>query len=374
MDQNKTSREILLRMVKSFTENEVAPFDMEIDHTRSYVNDLLNKIKKTDLLSTMLPKEYGGAGFDGSTTAEMINEIARGNASLAVTLEGHFKSIDQIVKFGNQALKDEYLPQAKSRIIAFSMTEPSGGSNPLGINSHAEHVGDKWIINGDKIMITNGGLAEIYCVLVKTAPEELSFFVVDKDMEGFEFGKQENFLGLTGVPVGEIVMNNVEVDENHLLGKVGMGKEIGDSAHNDARVLMGAVLTGIMEHELDIVTDYATHRKAIDTPIIQMQGIQRKVADIAIAKETTKLLYQKAAWLKDNRQDYEEEAVMAKAYGSRSAVKSGDDALQILGGYGYSLDYPVEHLIRDARAMELAEGTVEKMRTEIALIEARNRA
>jgi len=374
MDQNKTSREILLRMVKSFTENEVAPFDMEIDHTRSYVNDLLNKIKKTDLLSTMLPKEYGGAGFDGSTTAEMINEIARGNASLAVTLEGHFKSIDQIVKFGNQVLKDEYLPQAKSRIIAFSMTEPSGGSNPLGINSHAEHVGDKWIINGDKIMITNGGLAEIYCVLVKTAPEELSFFVVDKDMEGFEFGKQENFLGLTGVPVGEIVMNNVEVDENHLLGKVGMGKEIGDSAHNDARVLMGAVLTGIMEHELDIVTDYATHRKAIDTPIIQMQGIQRKVADIAIAKETTKLLYQKAAWLKDNRQDYEEEAAMAKAYGSRSAVKSGDDALQILGGYGYSLDYPVEHLIRDARAMELAEGTVEKMRAEIALIEARNRA
>ena len=374
MDQNKTSKEILLRMVKSFTENEVAPFDMEIDHTRSYVNDLLNKIKETDLLSTMLPKEYGGAGFDGSTTAEMINEIARGNASLAVTLEGHFKSIDQIVKFGNQALKDKYLPQAKSRIIAFSMTEPSGGSNPLGINSHAEHVGDKWIINGDKIMITNGGLAEIYCVLVKTAPEELSFFVVDKDMEGFEFGKQENFLGLTGVPVGEIVMNNIEVNESHLLGKVGMGKEIGDSAHNDARVLMGAVLTGIMEHELDIVTDYATHRKAIDTPIIQMQGIQRKVADIAIAKETTKLLYQKAAWLKDNRQDYEEEAAMAKAYGSRSAVKSGDDALQILGGYGYSLDYPVEHLIRDARAMELAEGTVEKMRTEIALIEAKNRA
>lgn len=374
MDQNKTSKEILLRMVKSFTENEVAPFDMEIDHTRSYVNDLLNKIKETDLLSTMLPKEYGGAGFDGSTTAEMINEIARGNASLAVTLEGHFKSIDQIVKFGNQALKDEYLPQAKSRIIAFSMTEPSGGSNPLGINSHAEHVGDKWIINGDKIMITNGGLAEIYCVLVKPAPEELSFFIVDKDMEGFECGKQENFLGLTGVPVGEIVMNNIEVDENHLLGKVGMGKEIGDSAHNDARVLMGAVLTGIMEHELDIVTDYATHRKAIDTPIIQMQGIQRKVADIAIAKETTKLLYQKAAWLKDNRQDYEEEAAMAKAYGSRSAVKSGDDALQILGGYGYSLDYPVEHLIRDARAMELAEGTVEKMRTEIALIEAKNRA
>jgi Acyl-CoA dehydrogenases len=197
------------------------------------------------------------------------------------------------VKYGNDELKNEYLPQAKNRVIAFSMTEPSGGSNPMGINSHAEKHGDKWIINGDKIMITNGGLAEIYCVLVKTAPDELSFFVVDNQMEGFEYGKQENFLGLTGVPVGEIVMDNIEVDESHLLGKVGMGKEIGDSAHDDARVLMGAVLTGIMEHELDLVTDYATHRKAIDTPIIQMQGIQRKVADIAISKETTKLLYQK---------------------------------------------------------------------------------
>jgi Acyl-CoA dehydrogenases len=153
-----------------------------------------------------------------------------------------------------------------------------------------------------------------------------------------------------------------------------MGKEIGDSAHDDARVLMGAVLTGIMEHELDLVTDYATHRKAIDTPIIQMQGIQRKVADIAISKETTKLLYQKAAWMKDHGQDYEEEAAMAKAYGSRSAVKAGDDSLQILGGYGYSLDYPIEHLIRDARAMEIAEGTVEKMRTAIALKEAESRA
>ncbi|MFD1417463.1 acyl-CoA dehydrogenase family protein [Companilactobacillus keshanensis] len=374
MDQKTISQEILLRMVKSFVKNEVAPYDMEIDHTRSYVNDLLAKVRQNDFLSLMLPKEYGGAGFDGRTTAKVINEIAKGNASLAVTLEGHFKSIDQIVKYGNDELKNEYLPQAKNRIVAFSMTEPSGGSNPMGINSHAEKHGDKWIINGDKIMITNGGLAEIYCVLVKTAPTELSIFVVDNEMEGFEYGKQENFLGLTGVPVGEIVMNNIEVDDSHLLGKVGMGKEIGDSAHDDARVLMGAVLTGIMEHELDLVTDYATHRKAIDTPIIQMQGIQRKVADIAISKETTKLLYQKAAWMKDHGQDYEEEAAMAKAYGSRSAVKAGDDSLQILGGYGYSLDYPIEHLIRDARAMEIAEGTVEKMRTAIALKEAESRA
>ncbi|MFD1472310.1 acyl-CoA dehydrogenase family protein [Companilactobacillus mishanensis] len=373
MDQLKTREEILLRMVKSFTENEVAPFDSEIDQTRSYVNNLLEKVHDAGFYSLVTPEEYGGAGFDGRTSAKVLNILAKGNASIAVTLEGHYKSVEQIVKYGNDKLKAKYLPQSADRIIAFPMTEPTGGSNPMGINSHAEKHGDSWIINGDKIMITNGGLAEIYCAMVKTAPTELSFFVVDQDMDGFEFGKQEKFLGLTGCPIGEILMDNIEVDEYHLLGKVGMGPEIGNSAHDDARVLMGAVLTGIMEHQLDIVSEYATQRKAMDTPIIELQTIQRKVADMTIAKETTKLLYQQAAIMKDSGQDYEQEAAMAKAHGSRAAVKSGDDALQILGGYGYSLEYPVEHLIRDARAMELAEGSVEKMRTEIALIEAKSR-
>lgn len=250
------------------------------------------------------------------------------------------------------------------------MTESTGGSNPMGIGATAVKHDDHWILNGNKIMITNGGLAEVYAVLVKTAPEELSVFVVDKDMPGFKFGKRESFLGLRGTPVAEIFMENIVISEDHLLGKLGEGHLIGERAHDDARILMGAVLAGILEHELEIATTYAKQRLAIDKPIIQLQAIQRKIADIAIAKENTTLLYQEAARLKFERKPYGKVAAMAKAYGSRSAVAAGDDALQVLGGYGYSLEYPIEHLIRDARALEIAEGTVEKMRTEIALAEA----
>jgi len=363
------AEKLLLQMVDDYTEREISPEDMPMDAAGDFPAGFIQKLTDTGFLGLMLPQEFGGAGFGPEVTAAALNHIARGNASTAVTLEGHFKTIDQILKFGTPALQQELLPSANDRIFAFSMTEASGGSNPMGIGSTATREGDHWVLNGDKIMITNGGLAQVYCVLVKTAPHELSVFVVDQDMPGFSFGKREDFIGLRGTPVGEIVMDHIIVDNDHLLGKVGDGGRIGDSAHDDARILMGAVLTGIMEHDLKIATDYAKERKAGDQPLTALQVTHRKVADIALRKETTKLLFEKAAQLKANGQPYSEEAAMAKAYGSRAAVAAGDDTLQILAGYGYSREYPVEHLIRDARAMEIAEGTVEKMRSAIATAE-----
>ncbi|GEO73740.1 acyl-CoA dehydrogenase [Levilactobacillus namurensis DSM 19117] len=367
--RNTAAEKLLLQMVDDYTAREVAPLDMAIDHAQDYPEGFMKKLTETGFLGLMLPQEFGGAEFGPEVTATVLNHLARGNASTAVTLEGHFKTIDQILKFGTPALKQALLPSANQRIFAFSMTEASGGSNPMGISSTATREGDHWVINGDKIMITNGGLAQVYCVLVKTAPDQLSVFVVDQDMPGFSFGKREDFIGLRGTPVGEIMMDHIIVDDDHLLGHLGDGGLIGDSAHDDARILMGAVLTGIMEHELKIATDYAKERKAGDKPLTELQVTHRKVADIAMRKETTKLLYQRAAQLKAAGQPYSEEAAMAKAHGSRAAVAAGDDALQILAGYGYSREYPVEHLIRDARAMEIAEGTVEKMRSAIATAE-----
>ncbi|MFC6290845.1 acyl-CoA dehydrogenase family protein [Levilactobacillus angrenensis] len=363
------AEKLLLQMVDDYTHREISPQDMAMDAAGDFPEGFLAKLTETGFLGIMLPQEFGGAGFGPEVTATVLNHIARGNASTAVTLEGHFKTIDQILKYGTPALQQQLLPSATERIFAFSMTEASGGSNPMGISSTATREGNHWVLNGDKIMITNGGLAQVYCVLVKTAPQELSVFVVDQDMPGFSFGKREDFIGLRGTPVGEIVMDHIIVDDDHLLGKVGDGGLIGDSAHDDARILMGAVLTGIMEHELKIATDYAKERKAGNTPLTDLQVTHRKVADIALRKETTKLLYQRAAQLKAAGQPYSEEAAMAKAHGSRAAVSAGDDALQILAGYGYSREYPVEHLIRDARAMEIAEGTVEKMRSAIATAE-----
>ncbi|PWG00603.1 acyl-CoA dehydrogenase [Levilactobacillus bambusae] len=356
-------------MISDFTNNELAPVDMLIDKQGDYPEGLFELAVQTGLLGITLPQQYGGAGFDYAATAQALQIMAAGNASLAVTLEGHFKTIEQFMKYGNPELNDHYLPLATHQILAFSQTEPSGGSNPTGITTRAVKQGDNWVITGDKIMITNGGLASVYCVLAKTEDDQLAVFVVDQDMPGFSFGKREDFIGLKGTPVAEIVMDHIVVPDYHLLGQVGQGLEIGDQAHADARVLMGAVLAGIMTHELQIAVDYAKERKALTTPLYQLQVTQQKIADIAIAKQNTELLYQQAAKLKVQGQPYAEIAAMAKSYGSRSAVKVGDETLQILGGYGYSRDYPIEHLIRDARAMELAEGSIEKMNLEITKAE-----
>lgn len=369
-DNRFTDKQTMLhQMVTDFTKNEVSPFDLEIDHQGKLINDIFNKLIKTGFLGLTLPLEYDGADFDPVATAQTINDLSYGNASVGVMLEGHYKTLDQFKKYGNEALLKEYFPTATKRIFAFSNTEPSGGSNPKGISSTATKEGNHWVLNGDKVMITNGGTAEVFVVLVRSGENEFSCFVVDKDMPGFSYGKQEDFIGLRGTTFGEIVMDNVVVEGSHLLGKQGQGLEIAEQAHDDARILMGAVLTGIMEHALKIATDYAKERKALDTPLTELQVTQQKVANIAIAKELTKLVYQQAAIKKQNGQPYMEEAAMAKTFGSKSAVKAGDDALQILAGYGYSREYPIEHLIRDARALEIAEGTIEKMHMEIAKAE-----
>lgn len=357
---------MLLRMVKLFTEQEIAPYDLQIDHDGQLPAGLFQKLVDNGFLSLMLPREYGGAGFGAQVTAEVLRVMAKGNASVAVILEGHYKTLDQMLKFGSDALKAKYFPTAGQRIFAFSMTEPTGGSSPKGIGTTAVAQGDGYVMNGNKAMITNGGLAEVYCVLCKTAPDELSVITVDKDMPGFSFGKAEDFIGLRGLPVGEIFLKDVHVSADMMLGKPGDGMKLGNSAHDDARILMGAVLTGIMDHALELSSKYATERTAMGTPIGQLQSIQRKLADIAMGRETTRLLYQEAAANKEAGKPYSELATMSKAYGSRTAVAACDDALQIYAGYGFSRDYPLAHLINDARASEIMEGTVEKMRGEIA--------
>lgn len=359
-------QEMLHHMVTDFAEKEIKPLDMWIDKNRKVPQDLWNKILQTGFLGLTIPEEFGGAGFDAVAEAQTIFDMAARNASVAFTLEGHYKTVDQVMKYAKDTLKEKYLPQANKRIFGFSSTEPQGGSNVMGFSANAVKEGTKWVLNGNKTMITNGGLAEVYCVLLKTAPNELSCFLVDEDMPGFKHGKREEFIGMNGTPVGEIFLENVVVDENHLLGKVGQGVEIGDNAHYDARINMGAIAAGITEHALDIAVDYAKERKAIDTPIIELHSIQTKITEIAIAKENAQLLYEEAAKLKVARKPYAKVATMAKSYGSRAAVTASDHALQVLGGYGYSREYPIEHLIRDARALQIAEGSLEKMIIEIS--------
>lgn len=367
MSVKLTQPQVMLhQMVTDFADREVKPMDMLIDKQRDFPKKLWDNLVNTGFLGLILPEEYGGAGFDAIASSQTIYDLASRNASIAFTLEGHYKTVDQVLKYATPELKEKYLPQANHRIFGFASTEPQGGSNVMGHTAKAVKEGDKWILNGNKTMITNGGLAQVYCVLLKTAPMELSCFLVDEDMTGFKHGKREEFIGMNGTPVGEIFLEDVVVSEEHLLGKIGQGVEIGDNAHYDARILMGAIAAGITQHALTIAVDYAKKRDAIDTPIIQLHSIQTKITEIAIAKENTQLLYQEAAKLKVAGKSYAKVSTMAKSYGSRAAVTAADHALQVLGAYGYSREYPVEHLIRDARALQLAEGSLEKMMIEIA--------
>ncbi|WP_080145796.1 acyl-CoA dehydrogenase family protein [Marinilactibacillus piezotolerans] len=366
MSVNLTKPQMMLhQMVTDFADKKVKPFDMQIDKDRDYPKELWEGIVNTGFLGLTVPEEFGGAEFDAIASSQTVYDLAVRNASIAFTLEGHYKTVDQVIKYATPALKEKYLPQANHRIFGFSSTEPQGGSNIMGNTANAVKEGEKWILNGNKTMITNGGLAEVYCVLLKTSPNELSCFLVDEDMPGFKHGKREEFIGMNGTPVGEIFLENVVVTEDHLLGKLGQGVEIGDQAHYDARILMGAIAAGIAEHALTIAVDYAKQREAIDTPIIQLHSIQTKITEIAIAKENAQLLYQEAAKLKVEGKPYAKVATMAKSYGSRASVIAADHALQVLGGYGYSREYPVEHLIRDSRALQIAEGSLEKMMIEI---------
>ncbi|GHV97065.1 hypothetical protein lacNasYZ03_12910 [Lactobacillus nasalidis] len=361
-----TNETELLQAVQQLADKDVAPFDLQIDRQAKLPNGLFQKIVDLGLLKAKIPKEYDGLDVSAMTAGKIVNILAKANASVGVMLEGHYKSCDQLAKYGTEAAKKRYFAWGAQAILGFSNTEPESGSDPSKHQSYAVEKDGRWIINGDKVMITNGTLAQVYSVNVKTGPDEYSVFIVDKGMPGFSFGYVEKFIGLRGIPCGEVVMDQIEVGPENMLGKRGQGLEIANNAHDDARYLMGAVLTGIQEHALDIAKNYAAKRKSGNTLLKDMQVTQYKITKIATNKELTRLVYQEAARLKDAGLPYMEQSAMAKCFGSKAAVESCDLTLQIMGGYGYSAEFAPEHLIRDARAMEIAEGTLEKMYTEIS--------
>ena len=192
----KEHQQMLHQMVVDFSRKEIKPLDMVIDKQKGYPKALWDKIVETGFLGLIVPKEFGGADFDPVAEAQTIFDIASNSASVAFTLEGHYKTVDQLKKYGKASLKEKYLPEANKRIFGFGSTEPQGGSNVMGHTASAVKEGDYWILNGNKTMITNGGLAEVYLVLLKTSENELTCFLVDKDMPGFKYGKQEDFFGM----------------------------------------------------------------------------------------------------------------------------------------------------------------------------------
>ena len=215
-------------------------------------------------------------------------------------------------------------------------------------------------------MITNGGLAEVFCVIAKTGENEFSCVLVDMNMPGFEFGAREDFMGLRGCPVGTLFFDNIRLPEYHLLGQRRQGMMIGDFAHYDARIYMGGLLAGAIKHGMDIAVSYALRRKTGSVQLSEIFPIQEKISNIAITHKNILLLTNEAVRLRKCHKDYSEVATMIKAYGSKAAFGALEDGIQILDGYGYSKEYPIEYILRDVRALQLMEGSYEKMMYEIS--------
>jgi alkylation response protein AidB-like acyl-CoA dehydrogenase len=319
------------------------------------------------------PEEYGGIGSDYLAYCIAVEELSRVCASTGVTLSAHTSLAGwPVYTFGTEEQKQKYLrPMAEgTKIGAYGLTEPASGSDAGGMKTYAKEDGDHYILNGSKIFITNGGIADIYIVFAVTDPESkhkgTTAFIVEKDFEGFSVGKKERKLGIRSSPTTEIIFDNCRVPKENMLGQLGEGFKIAMQTLDGGRNGIAAQAVGIAQGAMDAAVNYAKEREQFGKPIAANQGVSFKLADMATSIEASRLLTYQAAWLESNKMSYSKESAMAKLMAGDTAMKVTVEAVQVFGGYGYTKDYPVERFMRDAKITQIYEGTQEIQRLVIS--------
>lgn len=365
--------EMIRKMVRDFAMKEVAPSAAERDEEERFDMDLFKKMADLGLTGIPWPEEYGGIGSDYLAYVIAVEELSRVCASMGVTLSAHTSLAGwPIYKYGTEEQKQKYLrPLAEgTKIGAYGLTEPSSGSDAGAMRTTAKLDGDDYVLNGSKIFITNGGIADIYVVFAVTNSEgkrpETSAFIVEKDFPGFSVGKKERKLGIRSSPTTEIMFDNCRVPKENLLGNIGDGFVIAMKTLDGGRNGIAAQAVGIAQGALDASVEYAKGREQFGKPIAANQGIGFKLADMATSIEASRLLTYQAAWLESNGLPYGKESAMAKLMAGDTAMKVTTDAVQVFGGYGYTKDYPVERYMRDAKITQIYEGTQEIQRLVIS--------
>ncbi len=369
-DEHKLMRQ----MVRDFAEAEIAPGAAERDESETFDRELMyDKLGDLGLTGIIFPEEYGGAEADYISYAIAVEELSRVCASTGVTLSAHLSlCANPIYLFGTEQQKGQYLkPLAEgSKLGAFGLTENSAGSDAGGTKTTATRDGDEWILTGNKIFITNGGDAETYIVLAKTDKEAkkhrgISAFIVEKDTPGFTFGKKEQKMGIRSSPTMELIFENCRIPAENLLGEEGQGFKIAMKTLDGGRIGIAAQALGIAQGAFESALNYAKERKQFDQPISNFQGIQFKLADMATEIEAARLLVYQAAYRASAGLPYGQQSAMAKMYASDVAMKVTTEAVQVYGGYGYTREFPVERMMRDAKITQIYEGTNEVQRVVI---------
>lgn len=372
--QLSKEQEFVRKMVREFAVNEVEPLAADIDKEHRFPVETVEKMAKYGLLGVPFPTEVGGAGGDHISYAITVEELSRVCASTGVICSAHTSLCSwPIFNYGTDEQKAKYLPDLNSgrKLGAFGLTEPNAGTDAAGQQTRADDMGDHWLINGAKVFITNGGYADLFVVMAMTDKKKgtkggISAFIMEKDDPGFTRGKTEDKMGICASSTTELIFQNCKIPKDRLLGNIGDGFKIAMSTLDGGRIGIASQALGIAQGALDVTVDYMKARKQFGKKLSQMQALQFEVANMATQIEAARLLIYKAADTKDKHLPYGVAAAMAKLFAAETAMYVTTKAVQLHGGYGYTKDYPVERMMRDAKITEIYEGTSEVQKMVIA--------
>ena len=371
-------QELVRQMVREFAVNEVKPIAAEIDETEEFPMETTKKMGKLGMLGIPFAKEYGGAGGDVLSYIITVEELSKVCGTHGVIVSAHTSLCASLInEHGKPAQKEKYLtPLAKGeKIGAFGLTEPGAGTDAAGQQTTAVLDGDNYILNGSKIFITNGGVADTFIVFAMTdksvGTRGISAFIVEKDFPGFSIGKKEDKLGIRASSTTELIFEDCIVPKENLIGKEGKGFGIAMKTLDGGRIGIAAQALGIAEGAYEESVKYMKERKQFGRSLSAFQGLQWMIADMNTKIEAAKNLVYKAAWLKENKLPYSVDAARAKLFAAEVAMDVTTKAVQLHGGYGYTKEYPVERMMRDAKITEIYEGTSEVQKMVIAGSELR---
>ena len=357
-------QELVRQMVREFAETDVKPIAAEIDETERFPMENVKKMAKYGMMGIPFAREYGGAGGDTLSYILAVEELSKVCGTTGVILSAHTSLCASLInQFGTPEQKQKYLtPLAKGeKIGAFGLTEPNAGTDAAGQQTVAVLEDDHYVINGSKIFITNGGVADIFVIFAMTDRSKgtrgISAFIIEKGFEGFSIGKVEDKLGIRASSTTELIFEDMIVPKENMIGKEGKGFGVAMKTLDGGRIGIAAQALGIAEGAFNEAKEYMKERKQFGRELFKFQGLAWMMADMEVAIETAKLLVYKAAWAKDQGLPYTVEAARAKLHAANVAMDVTTKAVQLFGGYGYTKDYPVERMMRDAKITEIYEGT-----------------
>lgn len=369
-----TENQIMIRdTIRDFAEKNIRPVIMDYDESQKFPMEIMQQLGELGFMGILVPEEYGGAGLGYIEYALIIEELAKVDPSIALSVAAHNGlCTNHINLFGNEKQKKKYLPDLASgkKIGAWGLTEAVSGSDAAGLKSYAIKEGNSWILNGSKQFTTHGTVGETYVVMAITNKDAgkkgISAFILEKNFEGLIVGKKENKLGMRASDTTQLAFENCKVPEENLLGQEGMGFINSMQVLEGGRISIAALSVGLAQGCLDACLKYTNERKQFGKFLSEFQATQFKLAEMHTNIEAARMLTYRAAWMKDNRIPNTKEAAEAKLFASEIAEKAASEAVQIFGGYGYIKEYPVEKFYRDVKLLTIGEGTSEIQRMVIA--------